>query len=348
VGYNFIIPEKERQRMDEQKDAGQTKEKTPKEVPPPVPPPIDPPKSPPNPEPEGNNREGKPKKSSTISDKVMVWATCVIAAGTLVSAGAIFLQWREMIKGGADTTALVGYAQRQADDADKMKLSADKQSSASQQFADTANLINGNINDATGKLNSQATWTQNLATNMQTQADRTKDLADRMKDQAEQTKTIAEQTKLQVSDSEAVQAAQLIVNISPARSPGVFMAGASGNMILINWDIEAKNVGPTIARNVSLFSESFEIVGANGEYIEPPGQPFSKLTSHPSAVGPAIPPNGGSVHFQSGQQLAITSSKSSMVIYMQISYVDVFKHAQFVPVCVYYNWHIEGFTYCPR
>jgi hypothetical protein len=157
--------------MDEQKNAGQPQEKTPKEVPPSAPPPIDPPQAPPNPGPEEGDRGDEPRKSSTISDKVMVFATCVIAAGTLVSAGAIVLQWKEMVKGGADTTALVGYAQRQADDADKMRLSADKQAGASQQFADTASLINGNINDAVSKLNLQADKTQSLMEQVKRQSD---------------------------------------------------------------------------------------------------------------------------------------------------------------------------------
>jgi hypothetical protein len=96
--------------MDEQKNAGQQKEETPKEVPPPAPPPIDPPQPPPNPDPEENENENKPKKSSTISDKVMIWATCVIAAGTLVSAVAIVLQWREMVGGGTQTEQIIAAA----------------------------------------------------------------------------------------------------------------------------------------------------------------------------------------------------------------------------------------------
>lgn len=97
------------------------------------------------------------------SDKIMVWATCVIAAGTLVSAAAIALQWREMVKGGTDTSMLVGYAQRQADDADKIKLSAQNQAIAAHQFANTADDINSNINDAVGKLDAQSKATQDTA-----------------------------------------------------------------------------------------------------------------------------------------------------------------------------------------
>ncbi len=49
-----------------------------------------------------------------FTDAVMIVLTIAIAIGTLVSAAAIFMQWKEMVKGGADTGALVGYAQRQA------------------------------------------------------------------------------------------------------------------------------------------------------------------------------------------------------------------------------------------
>ncbi len=149
--------------MDEQKDTSMKKEEIPKEVPPQTPPSVDPRQTAPNPNPEEDKHDNKPKKSSTISDKVMVFATCVIAVGTLVSAAAIILQWREMVKGGADTSALVGYAQRQADNADKIKESAYKQASASQQFADTAALINGGIGDAVKKLDVQAKATQKFA-----------------------------------------------------------------------------------------------------------------------------------------------------------------------------------------
>jgi Spy/CpxP family protein refolding chaperone len=40
----------------------------------------------------------------------MVRATCVIALGTLVSAGAIVLQWREMVGGGTQTDQIISAA----------------------------------------------------------------------------------------------------------------------------------------------------------------------------------------------------------------------------------------------
>jgi hypothetical protein len=74
----------------------------------------------------------------------------------------------EVIEGGADTKALVVASKEQAD-------AASNQSRSAQQFADTASLINGNINDAVGKLNLQAKETQALIE----QAKRQSDLAER-------------------------------------------------------------------------------------------------------------------------------------------------------------------------
>lgn len=138
--------------MDEKENAQKPAESTSAPTPPPIPPPIDPPPVAQGAAPEGD----KPHEKISTSDKIMAAATIVIALGTIVSAVAIVLQWREMVSGGADTIALVGYAQRQADDADKIKASADKQATTAQQFADTAVLINGGIGGAVKKLDAQA------------------------------------------------------------------------------------------------------------------------------------------------------------------------------------------------
>jgi hypothetical protein len=147
----------------EQVDAKQ--QQAPAEAQPAVPLPANPP-PPQYPAAAATNPENPEKISK--SDRIMAAATVVIAVGTLVSAGAICFQWREMVKGGTDTSALVGYAQRQADDADKIKLSADKQAVAAQGFADTAVLTNGGIGDAVKKLDAQAKATQSSARNAET------------------------------------------------------------------------------------------------------------------------------------------------------------------------------------
>lgn len=145
--------------MEEHVDAPAPKQAAPSGTPPPSQPPVDPPPDHPAATPE----QGKEPDKISKSDKIMLICTAFIALGTLVSAGAICFQWREMVSGGKDTSALVGYAQRQAEDADKMKESADKNAKASRDFADTAGLINKGIGDAVTKLDSQAKATQQAA-----------------------------------------------------------------------------------------------------------------------------------------------------------------------------------------
>ena len=128
--------------MEEKEATREPSEDAPAPAPPPVPPPVDPP-----PIAHGSTPEGdKKREKMSTSDLVMSIATIFIALGTIVSAVAIFLQWREMVNGGEDTTAI--------------KVAAQKQSDAAQKFADTAVLINGNISDAVRKLDAQAKATQ--------------------------------------------------------------------------------------------------------------------------------------------------------------------------------------------
>jgi hypothetical protein len=138
--------------MGEEEQARNKQQQAPAEAPPPVPPPVDPPQPPPNPGPE---KHDDPKKM-TKSEKIMVWATCVIAVGTLVSAGAICFQWYEMHTGGADTKAIACAAEKQV-------RAANRSADAAQQFADTAALINGGVGDAVKKLDAQAMNTKNLS-----------------------------------------------------------------------------------------------------------------------------------------------------------------------------------------
>jgi hypothetical protein len=85
----------------------------------------------------------------TKNDKVMIALTVAIALGTIVSAVAIVLQWREMVGGGKQTDKIIEAANINAS-------AANRSADASQQFADTAVLINGGIGDAVKKLEAQA------------------------------------------------------------------------------------------------------------------------------------------------------------------------------------------------
>jgi hypothetical protein len=106
-----------------------------------------PPANPPSIPPIG--RQGTAKQSHdeepdrlTKNDKVMIALTVAIALGTLVSAGAIVMQWREMHAGGKQTDALICAARINA--------------GAARQFAKSAADINKGVDNAVIKLGQQA------------------------------------------------------------------------------------------------------------------------------------------------------------------------------------------------
>jgi hypothetical protein len=77
------------------------------------------------------------------------WTDIVMAFFTVVIAIAAVLQWREMVGGGTQTGDLVTYAKVQASAASDI-------GDASQQFSDTAEDINGRMQDAVDQLESAA------------------------------------------------------------------------------------------------------------------------------------------------------------------------------------------------
>jgi hypothetical protein len=137
--------------MDEKVETSAQGQQATADIPPAAQPPVVPPADPPPIQPRSDGKGEDSRKKMSTSELVMMWATIVIAAGTIVSAGAIFLQWREMANGSSDTTAI--------------KLAAQKQADAAEQFADTAGFINGNIGDAVKKLDAQAKATQDASRN---------------------------------------------------------------------------------------------------------------------------------------------------------------------------------------
>lgn len=69
----------------------------------------------------------------------------------------------------------------------------------------------------------------------------------------------------QITDFEAVQAAKLIVEITPVQSPGVLKATAGPNdSIFVDWDIKATNVGATIASGLNFSGETYTVMNTNG------------------------------------------------------------------------------------
>jgi hypothetical protein len=95
------------------------------------------------------------QQMSSFEKATLRWAKTAVFL-SVVAAGIVCAQWWEMHKGGIDTRNLSIATQRQADDADKMKDSAEKSAQASRDFADTAGRINTGIVDAVKKLDAQA------------------------------------------------------------------------------------------------------------------------------------------------------------------------------------------------
>jgi len=89
-----------------------------------------------------DRHEAVVRERMSLSDKIMSVATVVIALGTVVSAMAIYLQWREMVGGESDTSAI--------------KTAAQQQVAAAKDFASTAVKIDAGIADAVTQLGEQA------------------------------------------------------------------------------------------------------------------------------------------------------------------------------------------------
>jgi hypothetical protein len=145
VFFKDTISKKGRESMNEQPDASQQQEVTEVHAQPSTAPPI----SPLPPPQQLPSEHFKSSDDISKSDRIMIAATIVIAFGTLVSAGAIWLQYREMVGGSVQTNALIRAAGKQAD--------------AAKQFSDTAEKINSHMSDTVEKLNIQAAQTELLA-----------------------------------------------------------------------------------------------------------------------------------------------------------------------------------------
>jgi ElaB/YqjD/DUF883 family membrane-anchored ribosome-binding protein len=211
--------------MDEQKNAGQQKREAPSEVPPPAPPPIDPPKPPRNPDPEGNDREDSLKKPSTISDKIMVAATIVIALGTVVSAGAIYLQWREMVGGGTQTGQIATAAQ--GINTDQGQLVSDNKQVLADNRQALADILRENRVDLDNALrqNRAALKAQTDAANGELAA-------------------IQQQTEIS-------QRPWLSVEVEP----GSDLIWQEGNRVTMDLNLSIKNLGKSLAKDIQVKGE---------------------------------------------------------------------------------------------
>ncbi|MGB6690842.1 MAG: hypothetical protein WBE76_23660 [Terracidiphilus sp.] len=305
------------------------------------------------PNPQGNNPTQKIKHPrNTLSRKTKRYLLKLSREGpdrhielvlALVIAVFAYMQWHTA-RSNSDSTAqqteqLITAAKISA-------VAAQQNAAAASSFSDSARKIDQGIGNAVDRLNLQAQATSDVANATQAQAASTASLVKAGQDQADN-------LQRQVIDFEAAQAARLIVELTPLEKPGVLKATAGPNdSISIDWDIKATNVGPTIARELNFSGDTYEVAGTDGGYAEPPGHPFSKLVPvpKPAPFGFAIGPNK-SEDFAFIQDIpdwaTVSAHKASIIIIMQVSYIDIFNKAQAVPDCFYYNIESNGFVQCP-
>jgi hypothetical protein len=110
-----------------------------------------------------DNEEALEERMSAFERSTVRLTTISIGVAIIVGL-AVFAQWWEMHTSGLDTHALAEAAKQQV-------FAAGKSAQAAQNFASSAALINGNINDAVGKLDAQAKATQRSANAAKSAAD---------------------------------------------------------------------------------------------------------------------------------------------------------------------------------
>jgi hypothetical protein len=240
--YIFSIPEEHESMQDKPEGSHEQAQADPS--PPPLAP-IPPANPPPVPPIGGQGTTSKsgdeqphnppPEDKLMKNDKVMIALTIAIALGTIVSAGAIVLQWREMVGGGKQTDKIIAAANINAD-------AATKSAKAAQDFATNAGHINTAMGKAVEKLNLQAAATKSVA------------------DQALSQAAIAT-GQLQVMQTD--ERAWLEFRIPQSQAAGdAGLPMASGQPL--DLPIQVMNSGKTVARNV-VIDVFVEILDASQE-----------------------------------------------------------------------------------
>jgi hypothetical protein len=273
--------------------------------------PLQPPLHPPQIQPTSSPEQGEKPEKISKSDRIMIGATIVIAVGTLVSAGAIYFQWREMHAGSAQTDALVGYAQRQADDADKMKDSSNRNATAAENFATNAVLIKTGIDGAVLKLQAQA---------------------DKM-EEARKSSEIISTKALQATIDNFHQEQRSWV--SALRASGVPKSGDSYSIV-----IPFRNTGRTPAKNV--------LMRFRGDYVANGAKMVFPFSGSPIPIG-NIPPDSPNSFTYRGtpDQKPLIDSHSNDVFYVygSVTYEDVFAAKHWATYCFFVTPQGE-YAYC--
>jgi hypothetical protein len=277
---------------------------TPAEVPPPVPPPVDPPQPPPNPDP----KNGEDPRKMSKSEKIMVWATCVIAAGTLVSAGAICFQWYEMHTGGADTKAIANAAQKQV-------CAANRSVDAAQKFADTAEDINKGIKDAAQQLQASAEnskqWTKTVQASM------------RLDQRAWLSATSTGQT---IAISKPISANLRLQNVG--RTPAMRISG------LIKMESIPQDKTPTFLYKQKIVKGEPTVGDFNLATMLPNAQANLRI---PAAMGVENGKQVGEIVLDQPNAEALAAGTVKLYLHGEINYCDIFKVRHWIKFCFVYE-----------
>jgi hypothetical protein len=260
-------------------------------------------------------RNPPPEDKFTKNDKVMIGLTVAIALGTIVSAGAIVLQWREMVGGGKQTDKIIAAANINAD-------AATKSAKAAQDFATNAGNINTAMGKAVEKLNLQAAATKSVA------------------DQALSQAAIAS-GQLQVMQTD--ERAWLEFRIQQPQAAGdVSLPTTSGQPL--DLPIQIMNSGKTVARNV-VIDVFVEILDSSQEASLDNVSDLANHRHERSTTGTIFPNADYKLHvtrhWDKGEIGLVTAreltslheSKSYISTYGIITYDDVFNKHHWTKFC---------------
>jgi len=179
--------------------------------------------------------------------------------------------------------------------------------------------------------------------------------ADAAKISADSAKLSAETAKQQLLRFEESDIARLEVTINPAVKDGAITVlpakvDKSSDSIFADWTVKVTNLGPTIARGLNLSVNWYNYANTGGNFSPEVIKRLSTISPQPSPFGKGLKVGDDMSFPLTGQMPGwkdVVSSKDSIIIVMQVSYVDIFDQPQGTPDCVYYSSGYNGFIQCP-
>jgi hypothetical protein len=152
-----------------------------------------------------------------------------------------------------------------------------------------------------------------------------------------------ETAERQLRDFEDVQAAQLTLDLLPKITE---IDGSAD----IEWNPIITNGGSTMATEIGVERNTYDVRGTHGEYAEP--QPVPKPIPNPKPAGDNLP-GGKSRQYPDPvpEEIAwwgkVISRESTLITRWDVSYRDIFNRPRVVPFCFYYHSRSKTFLRCP-